>query len=73
MDKLFHKCKRCEATGTEDFMIPDPPGPAVPGSVTCRKCLGEGRHSNTWLHEDLITLLHDMKGKIDDIFEKVNE
>ena len=70
--KLYHICKLCSGTGTEDFETLEN-GEAVPGSRPCITCDGEGRHSNTHLSDDLIDLLKDMKDKINDIFEKVNE
>ncbi len=72
INKLYHFCKICRGTGTEDFNVLDN-GELVPGSRVCPVCEGEGYHSNTRLSDDLISLLNDMNNKINDIFEKVNE
>ena len=72
IEKLYHFCKRCSGTGTEDFETLEG-NVVVPGSQQCPLCGGEGYHSNTRLSDDLITLLQDMNDKINDIREKVNE
>ena len=72
IQKLYHACKPCRQTGTVDYVYLEN-GDIVPGTKTCPLCRGEGKHSNTWLSDDLINLLNDMNDKINDIFEKVNE
>ena len=72
IEKLYHQCKLCAGTGTEDFVTMEG-GEIVPGSRTCLLCSGEGKHSNTRLSPDLITLLQDMNDKINDMNDKIND
>ena len=72
IQKLYHACKPCRQTGTVDYVYLEN-GDIVPGTKTCTLCRGKGKHSNTWLSDDLIDLFNDMNEKINDILEKLNE
>ena len=72
IQKLYHACKPCRQTGTVDYVYLEN-GDIVPGTKACLLCRGEGKHSNTWLSDDLVDLFNDMNDKINDILEKVNE
>jgi hypothetical protein len=79
MKEIYSSCPSCSGTGIENITT-------LVGEneqhtqMTCHKCAGDGRVSNQYLSEDLITLfqdmndkINDMNDKINDIFEKINE
>lgn len=72
MKEIFTSCSQCSGTGSENVSsIID--GETTSEEIACRTCGGEKIVSNLFLSSDLIGMLNDMKNKIDDIFEKVNE
>jgi len=64
-------CDRCGGDGIEETSVADPPAP--PTTRTCEACDGVGFTIHGQLDDDLIDFLNDLKDKVDDIFEKVNE
>ncbi len=64
-------CDRCGGDGLEEVTKVDPP--ASPVEETCGACDGAGFLITGQLDDDLIDFLNDLKTKVDDIFEKVNE
>lgn len=64
-------CGRCGGDGIEETSTTDPP--ASPTTRTCEACGGAGITVHGQLDDDLIDFLNDLKDKVDDIFEKVNE
>jgi len=69
---ICSECPQCTGTGQEWVTIGL--GDNVQREqITCRRCNGDTKVSNQCLDDDLIDMLEDMKDKIYDIFEKVNE
>jgi len=64
-------CDRCGGHGIEEVTRVDPPAP--PTTATCGGCKGAGFTIQGQLDDDLIDFLNNLKDKVDDIFEKVNE
>ena len=74
MKSLTETCSGCGGTGTNPGRS-YPPGGGDPNPIetTCQMCAGEGRVPHSELSDDLIDFLNDLKNKVDDIYEKVNE
>ena len=72
MKEIYSSCPQCSGNGKESISsIVE--GEPVNTEITCRTCAGSTVISNLFLNKDLIDMLNDMKDKLDDIFEKVNE
>ena len=65
-------CTGCGGTGSHTGEVPGN-GDPVPYDNRCRKCGGDGRLPLGELSEDLVDFLTDLKEKVDDIYEKINE
>ena len=70
MKEIKRKCQACGGVGQETNPVGNPPTMVM---ADCIVCSGIGFISYGELSDDLIDLLTDMKDKINDIFEKVNE
>ena len=74
MKALTETCPGCGGSGTNPGQS-YPPGGGGPDPVetTCLMCAGGGRVPHGELSDDLIDFLTDLRNKVDDIWEKVNE
>jgi len=69
---IYKSCSSCVDGFETVTRVVD--GEPVTEEIECRACGGsDERMSSLHLSDDLIDLLKDMKDKINDIFEKVNE
>jgi len=64
--EIQSKCMSCSGTGKTNTHDGNPTG-------DCVSCSGSGMLVSGYLSSDLVDLIQDIKDKVDDIFEKVNE
>ena len=73
MKQITRNCAPCGGTGREMGVALGSEGEPTPYDNPCGKCGGTGKLPHSELSDDLIDFLNDLKNKVDDIFEKVNE
>jgi len=71
MKNISSSCSKC-TDGVETVTVIQGDNEVIT-ERTCTTCSGTGLRSTLSLSDDLIDILNDIKDKVDDIFEKVNE
>jgi len=77
--KIYLKCRRCQGSGSAEFADPDGAGPLEPVTESpCTECGGTGFTSDvqvvdTNVFNDIIDKQNDIKEKVDEIMDKLNE